>query len=89
MLRKRACGGFQFGDDGRSHKTFVLENATCAPLEVDVRLGRSRRSVTRTVHVRHLMPFTGYSSLWRHNSTSRIQSSGPDTRPYGPDATAI
>ncbi len=44
-LLKRAYGGFQFGADGRSHKAFLLENATCAPLEVDVRLGRSRKTV--------------------------------------------
>ncbi len=46
VLLKRAYGGFQFGEDGRSHKAFLLENATCAPLEVDVRLGRSRKTVS-------------------------------------------
>ncbi len=45
VLLKRAFGGFQFGDDGRSHKVFLLDNATCAPLEVDVRLGRTRKTV--------------------------------------------
>jgi hypothetical protein len=44
-LLKRAYGGFQFGEDGRSHKAFLLDNATCAPLEVDVRVGRSRKTV--------------------------------------------
>jgi hypothetical protein len=43
-LLKRAYGGFQFGDDGRSHKAFLLESATCGALEVDVRLGRSRKT---------------------------------------------
>lgn len=43
-LLKRAYGGFQFGEDGRSHKAFLLENATCGALEVDVRLGRSRKT---------------------------------------------
>lgn len=46
VLLKRAYGGFQFGADGKSHKAFLLENATCAPLEVDVRLGRSRKTVS-------------------------------------------
>lgn len=43
-LLKRAYGGFQFGESGRYHKAFMLDNATCAPLEVDVRLGRSRKT---------------------------------------------
>lgn len=43
-LLKRAYGGFQFGDDGKSYKAFLLENATCGALEVDVRLGRSRKT---------------------------------------------
>lgn len=44
-LLRRAYGGFSFGESGRYHKVFMLDNATCAPLEVDVRLGRSRRAV--------------------------------------------
>jgi hypothetical protein len=44
VLLKRAYGGFHFGDDGRSHKAFLLDAATCAPLEVDVRVGRSRKT---------------------------------------------
>ena len=44
VLLKRAYGGFQFGEDGRSHKAFLLESATCGALEVDVRLGRSRKT---------------------------------------------
>jgi hypothetical protein len=44
-LLKRAYGGFQFGDDGKSYKAFLLENATCGALEVDVRLGRSRKTI--------------------------------------------
>lgn len=43
-LLKRAYGGFQFGEDGKSYKAFLLENATCGALEVDVRLGRSRKT---------------------------------------------
>jgi hypothetical protein len=44
VLLKRAYGGFAFGDNGRYHKAFMLDNATCAPLEIDVRIGRSRRT---------------------------------------------
>jgi hypothetical protein len=44
VLLKRAYGGFQFGEDGKSHKAFLLDSATCGALEVDVRLGRSRRT---------------------------------------------
>jgi hypothetical protein len=44
ILLKRAFGGFHFGEDGRSHKAFMLDNATCAPLEVEVKLGRSRKT---------------------------------------------
>jgi hypothetical protein len=43
-LLKRAYGGFQFGDDGKSYKAFLLESATCGGLEIDVRLGRSRKT---------------------------------------------
>lgn len=43
-LLKRAYGGFQFGEDGKSYKAFLLESATCGALEVDVRLGRSRKT---------------------------------------------
>jgi hypothetical protein len=45
VLLKRAYGGFLFGPDGRSHKAFMLDNATCAPLEVEVKVGRSRKAV--------------------------------------------
>ncbi len=44
VLLKRAYGGFMFGEDGKAHKAFLLDNATCAPLEVEVRVGRSRKS---------------------------------------------
>lgn len=43
-LLQRAYGGFLFGENGRYHKAFMLDSATCAPLEVDVRVGRSRRT---------------------------------------------
>ena len=44
VLLRRAYGGFRFGDDGKIHKAFYLDNATCAPLEVDVKLARSRKT---------------------------------------------
>jgi hypothetical protein len=44
VLLRRAYGGFLFGEDGKAHKAFMLDNATCAPLEVDVKLGRSRKT---------------------------------------------
>ena len=42
----RAYGGFAFGDSGTAHKAFLLDDATCAPLEIDVKIGRSRRTET-------------------------------------------
>jgi hypothetical protein len=44
VLLKRAYGGFQLGEDGKSHKAFLLDSATCGALEVDVRRGRSRKT---------------------------------------------
>lgn len=43
ILLKRVYGGFLFGEQGRIHKAFLLDNATCAPLEVEVKVGRSRK----------------------------------------------
>lgn len=43
ILLRRAYGGFLFGESGRIHKAFLLENATCAPLEIEVKLGRSSK----------------------------------------------
>jgi hypothetical protein len=45
VLLRRAYGGFLFGEQGRVHKAFFLDNATCAPLEVDVKLGKTRKTV--------------------------------------------
>lgn len=42
----RAYGGFAFGETGSAHKAFLLDDATCAPLEIDVKIGRSRRTET-------------------------------------------
>lgn len=45
ILLRRAYGGFRFGETGKIHKAFTLDNATCAPLEVDVKVGRTRKTV--------------------------------------------
>ena len=42
-LLYRAFGGFSFGADGLTHKTFMLDDATCSPLEVEVKVGRTRK----------------------------------------------
>jgi hypothetical protein len=44
ILLKRAFAGFQFGETGRAYKAFSLENATCAPLEVSVKIGKSQKT---------------------------------------------
>lgn len=44
ILLKRAYGGFLFGESGRIHKAFLLDSATCAPLEIEVKVGRSSKS---------------------------------------------
>jgi hypothetical protein len=42
-LLYRAFGGLSFGPDGKTHKAFVLDDATCAPLEIEVKVGRTRK----------------------------------------------
>lgn len=42
-LLYRAVGGLSFGSDGQTHKAFLLDDAACAPLEVDVKVGRTRK----------------------------------------------
>ena len=42
-LLYRVFGGLSFGADGQTHKTFMLDDATCAPLEVEVKVGRTRK----------------------------------------------
>ena len=44
ILLKRAYGGFLFGEAGRVHKAFLLDNATCAPLEIEVKVGRTAKT---------------------------------------------
>jgi hypothetical protein len=45
-LLYRAFGGFRFGDSGVAHRAFLLDEATCAPLEIEVKVGRSRKIET-------------------------------------------
>mgnify|MGYP003393692839 CR=1 FL=1 len=40
----RVYGGFLFGESGRIHKAFLLDNATCAPLDIEVKVGRSAKT---------------------------------------------
>ncbi len=41
----KAFTGFVFGAEGVEHKAVFLESATCAPLTVDVRAGKTRKSI--------------------------------------------
>ncbi len=44
-LLNRVYGGFLFGENGLAHKAFLIDNATCSPLEIEAKLGRSRKQV--------------------------------------------
>ncbi len=46
ILLKRAFAGFQFSDTGKAYKAFSLENATCAPLEITVKVGKTQKTTT-------------------------------------------
>lgn len=41
----KAFTNFVFGADGTEHKAVFLENATCAPLAVDVHAGKTQKQV--------------------------------------------
>lgn len=43
VLRK-AYASFRFGENGKAFKMFSMDGATCLPLEVEVKVGRSRKS---------------------------------------------
>ena len=43
ILLNRVYGGFIFGENGLAHKAFLIDNATCAPLEVDAKIGKTRK----------------------------------------------
>lgn len=45
ILLNRVYGGFLFGESGLAHKAFILDNATCAPLEVEAKIGKTRKLV--------------------------------------------
>ncbi|HRK25062.1 MAG TPA: hypothetical protein PLQ11_08935 [Beijerinckiaceae bacterium] len=44
ILLNRVYGGFLFGDNGLAHKAFVIDNATCLPLEIEAKIGRTRKA---------------------------------------------
>jgi hypothetical protein len=44
ILLNRPYGGMMFGEDGLNHKAFILDNATCWPIEIEARVGRSRKT---------------------------------------------
>ena len=44
ILLSRPFGGFLFGETGRIHKAFLVDNATCAPLSIEVRVGKSTKN---------------------------------------------
>lgn len=44
ILLSRPFGGFLFGETGRIHKAFLIDNATCAPLSIEVRVGKSSKA---------------------------------------------
>jgi hypothetical protein len=41
----KGFGGFVFGDSGETHKSLFLENATCLPIEIEVKAGKSTKTV--------------------------------------------
>lgn len=45
VVTHKAFTGFAFGADGIEHKAVFLENATCAPLAIDVHAGRSQKQL--------------------------------------------
>lgn len=44
-LEQRVFGGFRFNDQGVAYKAFMVDAATCAPIEIEARLGTSRKTV--------------------------------------------
>jgi hypothetical protein len=41
IVTKRALGHFSFGADGIDHKSIMLEDGVCMPLEIEVKAGKS------------------------------------------------
>ena len=46
QVEQRVFGGFRFNDQGIAYKAFMIDAATCAPVEIDARIGASRKTVT-------------------------------------------
>jgi len=44
ILTHKAFTNFIFGPEGLEHKAVFLEGATCMPLAIDVRAGKTRKS---------------------------------------------
>ncbi len=43
IVLNRVYGGFIFGDTGLAHKALIIDNATCDPLEVEAKIGKTRK----------------------------------------------
>jgi hypothetical protein len=46
VITHRAFSRFMFGPDGVQHKAVFLDGATCMPLTVDVRAGKTQKSIS-------------------------------------------
>jgi hypothetical protein len=46
ILLNKAYGGMLFGENGLAHKAILVDNATCAPLEIEAKIGRSSKTAT-------------------------------------------
>ena len=45
IITHKAFTNFMFGADGIQHKAFLVENGTCMPMSVDVRAGKTDKTV--------------------------------------------
>jgi len=45
IVTHKAFTNFIFGADGVQHKAFLVENATCMPMVVDIRAGKTQKNV--------------------------------------------
>ena len=50
IVTHKAFANFIFGADGIEHKAFFLEGATCMPLAIDVRAGKTEKSAKLDFH---------------------------------------
>lgn len=50
IVTHKAFANFIFGPDGVEHKALFLEGATCTPLAIDVRAGKSEKSAKLDFH---------------------------------------